>query len=67
MTEHLFELEPPRSSNTLLDAIVEVLAILDDIGFDHPEDRAMQAQALLRQRGFQVLPAIPMPAERAIR
>lgn len=65
MTEHLHELKRPGRTASSLDATVEVLAALDNMGFDNPESRAMQAQLLLRQRGFQILPAIPMP--RAIR
>lgn len=65
MTEHLHELKRPERTASSLDATVEVLAALDNMGFDSPESRAIQAQLLLRQRGFQILPAIPMP--RAIR
>lgn len=64
MAEYLHELRPPR---TTLDALVEVLGALDNMGFENPESRAMQAQLLLRQRGYQVLPAIPGHPERAIR
>lgn len=63
--EHLHDLPHSDRTKSSLDATVEVLAALDNMGFDNPESRAMQAQLLLRQRGFQILPAIPMP--RAIR
>ncbi len=63
--EHLHDLPRSERTKSSLDATVEVLAALDNMGFDNPESRAMQAQLLLRQRGFQILPAIPMP--RAIR
>ena len=64
MTEHLHELNRPERTASSLDAKDEVLAALDNMGFDSPERRAIQAQLLLRQRGFQTCPAIPMPRRR---
>jgi len=64
MTEHLHELRPPRST---IEILVGVLGKLDNAEFHCPEDRAKRFAALLSLEGKQVLDAIPMPAERAIR
>lgn len=66
MTEYLHEL-PPSRSNTRTGAIVEALSALDSMGFGSPRERAKQFDTMIRQRGFQVLQAVPMPVERAIR
>lgn len=67
MAEYLHELRPADRSLSYLDIISDVLSRMDNIGFSSPMERAKQFDTMIRQKGFQVLPAIPMPPERAIR
>jgi hypothetical protein len=66
MTEHLHELEG-RPSRTTMEVIAFVLGRLDSYHHTSLEDRARRFAALLSLEGRQVVEAIPMPAERAIR
>ena len=61
MNEHLDDLPPPRSTLTIIEAI---LGKLDSYHHSSPEDRARRFAALLSLEGKQVLDAIPMPRTR---
>lgn len=61
MTEHLDDLPPPRSTLSIIEAI---LGKLDSYRHSSPEDRARRFAALLSLEGKQILDAIPMPRAR---